>query len=169
MVRKTEKEKVQATESKGPQFAVQRLYIKDLSVEVPHSPEIFLDDWEPKMHMDLNTDSHQLSDEVYEVVLGITVEVKLKHDKVAFLIELKQAGIFSIIGFAAEQMPPMLGAYCPNIIYPYAREVISDAVIRAGFPHLYLAPVNFDALFHQQEQKKHEKEGEGVNGTSSVQ
>ena len=136
-----------------PEFAIQRLYVKDLSVEAPNTPQIFLEPWEPQLHMDLGTDaSLKLDDGMREVVLTVTVTVKIK-EKVAFLVEVKQAGIFSLKGFDDQQMHHMLGSFCPNILYPYAREVVTDAVIRAGFPQLYLAPVNFDALYAQQQQE----------------
>lgn len=132
-----------------PEFAIQRLYVKDLSLETPNSPKIFLEAWEPQLHMDLGTDaSLVLDDGIREVVLTVTVTVKIK-EKVAFLVEVKQAGVFSLKGFNDQQLHHMLGSFCPNILYPYAREVVSDAVMRAGFPQLYLAPVNFDALYEQ--------------------
>lgn len=146
-----------------PEFAVQRLYIKDLSLEVPNSPQIFLKAWEPEINLDLATQSNVISEgdePVHEVVLTVTVTVKLKED-VAFLVEVKQAGIFSLKGFPDEELKPMLGSYCPNLLYPYARAAITDAVVQGGFPQLYLTPVNFDALYQQhqaQEQGQVEKE-----------
>lgn len=138
----------------APEFAIQRIYVKDVSLETPNTPKIFLEAWEPQMHMDLATDATLvLEDGVREVVLKVTVTVKIK-EKVAFLVEVKQAGIFALKGFTEEQLQHMLASFCPNILYPYAREVVTDAVMRAGFPHLYLAPVNFDALYEQ-----HKKEG----------
>lgn len=152
----------QTTGAAEPQFGIQRIYVKDLSVEVPHSPAIFLENWEPKLQMDLKTSHHNLENNNYEVVLTITVDAKLKNDKTAFLVELHQGGIFSILGFSEEQLPSMLYAYCPTVLFPYAREVISDAVVRAGFPYLYLSPVNFDSIFHEQmEQKKKEEASAG--------
>ncbi len=137
-----------------PEFAIQRLYVKDLSLETPNTPKIFLKSWEPQLHMDIATDaSLVLDDGVREVILTVTVTVKIK-EEVAFLVEVKQAGIFSLKGFKDEQLKHMLGSFCPNILYPYAREVVSDAVMRAGFPQLYLAPVNFDALYEQHQKKE---------------
>ena len=144
------------------QFAIQRLYIKDLSVECPNSPDIFLEQWEPELTLDLAVDAKKdLGDGVREVVLTVTVTVKVK-DKTAFLVETKQAGIFTLSGFPEDQLKQLLGSFCPNILYPYAREVITDAIVKAGFPQLYLAPVNFDALFEQQQQQGG-KSGEAAN------
>ena len=140
-----------------PEFAIQRLYVKDLSLETPNTPKIFLDAWEPQMHMDIATDASLVLEEgLREVVLTVTITVKIK-ETVAFLVEVKQAGIFSFKHFTDEQMQPMLGSFFPNILYPYAREVVSDAVMRAGFPQLYLSPVNFDALYEQHKAKMAEK------------
>lgn len=150
----------------GPEFAIQRMYVKDLSLETPNTPQIFLEGWEPQLSMDLGTDaSLVLEDGIREVVLTVTVTVKLK-DKIAFLVEVKQAGIFSFKGFDETQMHHMLGSFCPNILYPYAREVVSDAVMRAGFPQLYLAPVNFDALYEQHKQES--TDGQKVANTEGT-
>ena len=133
------------------QFGIQRLYIKDLSVECPHTPAIFLENWEPELNLNLDVDGkNELAENVREVVLTVSVTVKIK-DKVAFLIEVKQAGIFTIQGFSGDHLKHVLASFCPNILYPYAREVITDAAVKAGFPQLYLAPVNFDALYEQQQ------------------
>lgn len=147
-----------------PMFAIQRLYIKDLSFEAPHSPQVFLEQWQPELNMDLNTKANDLGNDNQEVVLTVTVTVKLK-EKVIFLAEVKQGGIFTIKNFPQEQMRPLLGSFCPNILYPYAREVITDVVVRGGFPQLYLSPVNFDMLFQQQEERARSQEAEG-KGTS---
>lgn len=143
-----------------PEFAIQRLYVKDLSLETPNTPKIFLETWEPQMHMDLATDASLILEEgLREVVLTVTVTVKLK-EQVAFLVEAKQAGIFTFKNFTDEQTQQMLGSFCPNLLYPYAREVVSDCVMRAGFPQLYLAPVNFDALYEQHKKQAAEKKSE---------
>lgn len=135
-----------------PEFGIQRLYIKDLSFEAPNSPAIFLDEWKPELNMDLSTKAEPLGEGTHSVVLTVTVTVKMK-DKVAFLIEVQQGGIFSLKNFPEDQLRPMLGSFCPNILYPYAREAVTDAAIRGGFPQLYLAPVNFDALYQQHEEQ----------------
>lgn len=144
-----------------PEFGIQRLYVKDLSFEAPNSPQVFLDEWQPELDMDLATKTNALGDDNHEVVLTVTVTVKMK-DKTIFLIEVHQAGIFTIKNFPEDQLRPMLGSFCPNILYPYAREAVTDVVVRGGFPQLYLTPVNFDALFEQHEQNQHnggDKEG----------
>mgnify|MGYP001459270014 CR=1 FL=1 len=152
-------------EAQGPEFSIQRVYVKDLSLEVPDSPKVFLKKWEPQLHLDLGTTTNKIEDNLHEVVLTITVTVKLE-DETAFLVEVKQAGIFSVKGFPEDQLKPMLGSYCPNVLYPYAREAVTDASVRAGFPQLYLTPVNFDALYqqHLEQEAKQETEAEAVEG-----
>ncbi len=135
------------------QFGIQRIYVKDMSVEVPNSPKIFLENWEPEMNMDISTKADPLEDNTYEVVLTLTITVKIK-TVVAFLVEVKQAGIFTLQDFAEDQLRPMLGAFCPNVLYPYARATVTDLVVRAGFPQLYLTPVSFDALYEQHERER---------------
>ncbi len=140
----------EAGQAEGPQFGIQRIFVKDVSLECPHSPDIFLSEWEPELNIDLSTDGKNvLADGVREVVLTLTVTVKIK-EKVAFLVELKQAGIFSVPGFEEEELKHLVGSYCPSILYPYAREAVTDLVVKAGFPPLYLAPVNFDLLYERQ-------------------
>ncbi|MCH9643576.1 MAG: protein-export chaperone SecB [Gammaproteobacteria bacterium] len=144
-------------DSNAPEFAIQRVYVKDLSLECPSSPGIFLDQWEPELNMDLGTDAKNiLSEGVREVVLTVSVTVKVK-EKTAFLVEVKQAGIFTLNRFPDEQLKHLLGSFCPSILYPYAREVVTDAVVRAGFPQLYLTPVNFDALYEQHQKEEKDK------------
>lgn len=136
------------------EFGIHRIYVKDLSYESPHTPDIFNTEWTPQVDLNLHTDSKKLSEDIYEVILQITITVKLK-DKTAFLIEVKQAGIFTLKGFTKEQLDPMLGSFCPNILFPYARELISETICRGSFPPLYLAPINFDAFYQEQlEQRK---------------
>lgn len=127
-------------------FQVQRIYTKDISFEAPNAPQVFQKEWEPEVKLDLDTAQHQLTEGVFEVVLRVTVTASLGDDS-AFLCEVQQAGIFSISGIEGSQMAHCLGAYCPNILFPYARECITSLVTRGTFPQLNLAPVNFDALF----------------------
>lgn len=127
-------------------FALQRIYVKDLSFESPNAPQCFRDDWKPEIKLDLNTENTKLDDKNIEVTLHVTVTVK-NQDKTAFLVDVQQAGLFYVEGFAMQQMQALLGSYCPNVLFPYVRETVSDLVGRGGFPQLLLAPVNFDALF----------------------
>ncbi len=131
------------------QFAVQRIYIKDMSFESPNAPEIFRGEWKPQNELDLNTKVNRLADQAYEVVLSVTVTAKVG-EKTAFIAEIHQAGIFTLGGFSEQELGPMLGAYCPNLLFPYAREAITDLVVRGSFPQLVLQHVSFDALFAQQ-------------------
>lgn len=143
----------QTPSQEGAQFSIQRIYVKDASFEVPLAPEIFRTDWKPEVSVDLQTKTNRLEDTLYEIDLHITVTVKVG-DKVAFLVEVNQGGIFTLKGFPEDQLGHALGSLCPAILYPYAREAISDLVIKGGFPQLLLAPVNFDALYMQHLQKE---------------
>lgn len=136
-------------------FQIEKMYVKDLSVEVPNAPQIFLERESPAIDVQLNTRSDKVGDDegIYEAVLRVTVTAKIK-DKTMFLVEAAQAGIFRIQNVPAEHMGPVLGIACPNILYPYAREVISDVVTRAGFPPVVLNVVNFEALYAQQQQAR---------------
>ncbi len=136
----------------GAEFAIQKIYTKDISFETPNSPDIFKQQWQPQINVDLNTNGSMLEDNVYEVVLSLTVTAKLE-EKTAFLVEVQQAGIFTIKGVGETDLPVMLGSFCPNILFPYAREAVSDLVTKGGFPQLLLAPVNFDALYAQHREK----------------
>lgn len=141
--------------SNTPQFEIQRIYIKDSSYEAPNTPHTFVDEWKPEVQLNLETKSNRIQENLHEVVLSITATVTT-NKKSAFIIEVHQAGIFAISGFPNDQLRHMLGSFCPNILFPYAREAISDLVVRGGFPQLLLAPVNFDALYtqHLEDQKK---------------
>ncbi len=138
------------------QFMIQRLYVKDCSYEAPGVPQVFQQKWEPELSLDINTVHSQLDTGVYEVVLTVTATVK-NSNAVAFLSEVKQAGIFTINGTVPEQLQHLLGSFCPNILFPYAREAITAHVIRGSFPQLILAPINFDALFMKQQEELQKK------------
>lgn len=137
------------------EFALQRIYTKDVSFETPNSPNIFQKEWKPESSINLNTEVKKLADTVFEVMLTVTITTKLG-DQTAYLAEVKQAGIFAINGFPEQEMGPLLGSYCPNMLFPYVREVVSDLVTKGSFPQMLLQPVNFDALYaqHQQELAK---------------
>ncbi|VAX05633.1 Protein-export protein SecB (maintains pre-export unfolded state) [hydrothermal vent metagenome] len=140
------------------EFALQRVYIKDLSYETPNSPQIFNEEWAPESTLNLNSEITPLGNDNYEVVLSVTVTTRVDK-KVAFLVEAQQAGIFTVKNFPNEDKSHMLGSYCPNILFPYVREVVSDLVAKGTFPQLLLTPVNFDALYakHQAEQVAKDK------------
>lgn len=140
------------TEQKGPELTIQRIYVKDLSLETPNSPQVFQQTWHPKVDVQLNAGTEKLADNVYEIKLSITVTAKTE-DKVAFLAEVQQAGIFTIAGFPEAQLQHILGSYCPTVLFPFARELVADLVVRGGFPPLYLAPINFEALYEQKQQQ----------------
>jgi preprotein translocase subunit SecB len=130
------------------QFAIQKIYTKDLSFETPNSPKVFIEKWEPIVDFNLSTRVETIDKNLYEIILTTTITVKIA-DSTAYLVEVNQAGIFTIAGFTDQEMGPMIGSFCPNILFPYAREVVSDLVAKGGFPQLLLAPVNFDALYAQ--------------------
>ncbi|MFW5442906.1 MAG: protein-export chaperone SecB [Methylococcaceae bacterium] len=134
--------------SEEKQFSIQKIHTKDISFETPNSPKIFTEKWEPTVDLNLGTNVEALGDALFEVSLSVTVTVKC-NDITAYLIEVTQAGIFSLAGFSEQEMGPMVGSFCPNILFPYAREVVSDLVAKGGFPQMLLAPVNFDALYSQ--------------------
>lgn len=144
-----------------PQFAIQRIYLKDLSFETPNSPAVFATQWQPEVNVELNSGGSRLADEVFEVVLTLTVTCKAG-DKTAYLVEVQQAGIFTIAGFDENTLSGMLGSYCPNILFPYARETISSLVSKGSFPQLLLAPINFDALYAQHLSRQQEAGAEEV-------
>jgi len=136
------------------QFTIQKIYLKDVSFESPNSPQTFTKgDWQPQINVQINSSNQAISEGVYEVVLDITVTAK-HEEKTAFLAEVKQAGIFTMVGFPEENVGGMLGAYCPEVLFPFAREAISELVSKGGFPQLLLAPVNFNALYTQQMQQR---------------
>jgi preprotein translocase subunit SecB len=148
------------TSEQSRKFAIQRLYLKDVSLETPNSPHIFREKWTPQLNVNLSSTTKDLEPAVYEVVLSVTATVK-SGDSTAYLAEVQQAGIFSLEGFSRAELGPMLGSYCPNILFPFAREAVSDLVIKAGFPQLLLAPVNFDALYAQHVQAQGGGDGDG--------
>lgn len=130
------------------QLVIQKIYLKDASFEAKDTPHVFQQQWEPQVELELNSGNTLLTENVYEVVLSLTVTTKLQ-EAVAFLVEVHMAGIFTIQDFPTEQVEELLGAYCPDVIYPYAREVISDLVVKGGFPQLILSPINFDMVYKQ--------------------
>lgn len=148
----------QAQNQNETQFMIQRIYVKDLSFETPNTPAVFQQQWEPELNLEINTANTKLEEGVFEVVLTVTATVSNKKTT-AFLVEVKQAGIFTIQGAQGSQLDHLLNSFCPNILFPYAREAMTSQVIRGSFPQLVLAPINFDALYMQQLAEK-QKEGQ---------
>lgn len=133
---------------KPAQFEIRHLYIKDLSFESPYSPEIFMQKWEPVATIDLQHMHTKLNESDYEVCVFMTITVKIQ-EKEAYIAEVKQAGIFSVRNFKEENLKHFLNVYCPEMLFPYLREAISNMVVKAGFAPLYIAPVNFEAIFRK--------------------
>lgn len=157
-----------STETKQ-QFAITKLYVKDVSFESPASPRSFgYKKWDPKIDLNLSNKQTHIDADVYEAVLSITATVSID-DETAFLIEVHQAGLFQIAGFEDEQKSYLLGSQCMNILFPYAREVISDMSVRGGFPPLIMSPVNFDALYQQHMQQKQAEQGEAGAATEAAE
>jgi preprotein translocase subunit SecB len=154
----------QGGDSSQVEFTIQKLYVKDVSFEAPNSPEVFLKEWKPDTNVQLNTEARQVDQGVHEVVLTVTITTK-SQDKTAYLVEVKQAGVFSAKGFGQEQLGQLLGSYCPNLLFPYVREAISALVIKGGFPDMPLAPINFDALYAQHLEKTKSEAEQGVAST----
>ncbi|MDY0011705.1 MAG: protein-export chaperone SecB [Rhodocyclaceae bacterium] len=137
-----------------PVFTIEKLYVKDLSIEVPHGPKIFLERESPEISVQLQNQGNAIDEGVFEVVLTVTVSAKLPDDRAVFLVEVAQAGIFQIRNVPQEDLEPITMIGCANILFPYAREAVSDAVTRAGFQPVLLAPVNFEALFQARQQQE---------------
>jgi len=142
----------QDNQQQGPMFALQRIYLKDLSFESPKAPDIFKGQWTPKISFNIGTRNNRLAEGVYDVVLTLTIEAK-QEDNTAFLVEIQQAGVFTCAGFSDADLERVLATVCPNILFPYARETIDSLVVRGSFPPVMLAPVNFDAIYAQSKQQ----------------
>ncbi|MBL8416466.1 MAG: protein-export chaperone SecB [Propionivibrio sp.] len=141
------------TQQEAPSFAIEKLYVKDLSLEVPSAPEIFLERESPEVNIQLQTAVKGLGDGAYEVTLTVTVTAKLV-EKTVFLVEVGQAGIFRVKNVPEDNLEPLLSIACPNILFPYARELVSDSITRAGFAPVLLQPVNFEALYAARAQQQ---------------
>jgi len=146
-------------ETAGPAFTVEKLYVKDVSFEVPGAPAVFNEQTQPQLQMNLNQSVQRLNDNAYEVVLGITLTCNAG-DKPMYLVEVKQAGVFGLAGFDAATLDGMLGTHCPNALYPYARQLISDLIQAGGFPPFFLQPINFDALYAEGLRQRAAQQGE---------
>ncbi|RUR35816.1 protein-export chaperone SecB [Vreelandella populi] len=142
-------------------FSLQRIYVKDISFEAPNSPSVFKQAFKPKVNLDLNTTSTKIADDQYEVVIKVTAQVNdSETGTTSFLAEVEQAGLFRISGIEGAQLEQTLGAFCPNLLFPYARECVDNLVNRGGFPPLMLAPVNFEAMYAQRKQREAQQQAE---------
>ena len=150
------KSKVKIGEENQPGFALEKLYLKDVSVEVPNSPEIFTSREAPKISVELNNEIKPLADSFYEVSLQLTITSKIDK-QTAFVVDIVQAGIFAIKNIPDDGLEAVLSITCPNILFPYAREAISNFTVKAGFNPVQLQPINFEALYMQEKQKKDSK------------
>ena len=156
------------TEQQQPVFVIEKIYVKDLSLEIPNAPHIFLDREAPEVNLQLGTKESVIEGEIHEVVLTATVTARLKEkDKVMFLVEAHQAGIFRVRNVPGDDIESVLGVLCPNILFPYLRETISDVVTRAGFPAVILNPVNFEAVYQQKKQQEQANSKANQDATDS--
>ena len=146
-----DKAAAEAAENTQPGFAIEKLYIKDASVEVPNAPQVFTDRTPPQVNVELGNSAQKLDEGIYEVAIKVTVTAKMG-ENVAFLVEVVQAGIFAIRNVPEENLEMIAAVTCPNILFPYAREAVSDLVTRAGFAPVLLNPINFEALYMQQKE-----------------
>lgn len=142
-----------AANAPQPNFMIQKIYLKDLSFEAPNSPSIFNQNWQPQANMEMNTNFEKIDEQHYEVILKLTITTKLE-DKTAFIVEVKQAGIFLIENIEGDALNQLLHGYCPTTLFPYARDAIATQVFHGSFPELNLAPINFDALYMQSQQQQ---------------
>jgi len=147
-----------ADNNEQPVFQIQRVYLKEASLEQPNSPAILLEQEQPSVDIQLGVEAQQAAEGMFEIAVTATVTTKIK-DKTVFLVEVKQAGIFEIRNVPGDQMQPILGIACPQIVYPYLRSNVSDIVTRAGFPPVHLAEINFQAMYEQQQQAE---QGSGI-------
>ncbi len=156
-----------ADQNQQPVFQIQRIYLKDLSLEQPNSPAVFLEQEAPNIEVQVDVGVEALAPTVFESTVTITVTAKAK-DKVAFLVEGKQAGIFEAANIPAEQLDPLLGIGCPNIVYPYLRANIADVITRAGFPPVHLSEINFEAFYQQRLQALAEQQQQSGGASSGI-
>ena len=153
----------EAASQPTPVFNLEKLYVKDISLEIPHAPSIYLEQEAPQIELQLNSQATPVSEGIFEIAITATVTAKLKEqDKVAFLIEAQQAGVFQVRNVPEEEMEPVLAVVCPNMLYPYLREVVSDMSVRAGFAPVLLNPINFEVLYQQQKQQQQQAQAEAA-------
>jgi len=152
-------------DQENPVFQIQRVYLKDMSLEQPNAPAILLEKEQPSVEIQLGIEATPISEGLFEVSVRATVQTKIQ-DKTVFLVEAKQAGIFELRNFPEEQMNPILSVACPQIVYPYLRGNVADIINRAGFPPVHLAEINFQAMYEQQQQQQQQQAQVATNGTT---
>jgi len=148
-----------ADQAAGPVFTVEKVYVKDVSFEAPGAPQVFNEAGQPQLQMNLNQRVQRLNETAFEVVLGVTLTCTVGDNKTAYLAEVQQAGVFGLVGFDETTLEIMLGTHCPNALYPYARQVISDLIQAGGFPPFLLQPLNFESLFAEGMRQRAEQQG----------
>jgi preprotein translocase subunit SecB len=141
-----------------PTFGIEKIYVKDVSLEVPAGPQAFMQQEQPQLEVQITQQSQRVNDVLHEVTLVVTVTAK-SADKTLFLVEASQAGVFQVRNVPDSDLPPLLGIVCPNVLFPYARETVSDLITRAGFPPVLLAPVNFEAIYQQRAEASAKADG----------
>lgn len=144
----------------GPQFSVEKIYVKDVSFEAPNAPQVFNEQAQPQLQMNLNQRVQRLNDNAFEVVLGVTLTCTV-NDKTAYLAEVQQAGVFGLSGFDDNTLDAMLGTQCPTVLYPYVRQAIGDLIQAGGFPPFLLQPINFEALYAEGMRQRAENQQAG--------
>jgi preprotein translocase subunit SecB len=159
-----------ADQAAGPAFTVEKVYVKDVSFEAPGAPQVFNEAGQPQLQMNLNQRVQRLNETAFEVVLGVTLTCTVGDNKTAYLAEVQQAGVFGLAGFDDQTLDAMLGTHCPNVLYPYARQVISELISAGGFPPFLLQPINFDALYAEglRQRTAQQAQGGGLAGTEAV-
>ena len=151
-----------AADPSAQELVLQSIYIKDASFEAPLGPNLQVSEWNPQFGMNMNTTGTLLADNMHEVVLTITLEAKIV-DKVAYLVEVKQAGVFLIRGYSEDETRRIVASFCPGVLFPYVRQAVSDLILKGGFPPFLLPPVNFDALFQQSVEQARQQAPAAIN------
>lgn len=153
-----------AQQANGPQFTIEKIYVKDVSFEAPKTPQAFGEQGQPQLQMNLNQRVTRIAESSFEVVLGINLTCKLSDDKTVYLVEVQQAGLFNLSGFDDQSLDAMLGTHCPTILYPYARQIIGDLIQAGGFAPFLLQPINFEALYAEGlRQRAQQQSAQGVD------
>ena len=145
----------------GPQFTVEKIYVKDVSFEAPKTPQVFNEQGQPQLQMNLNQKVQRLGEGAFEVVIGVTLTCAMSEDRTIYVVEVQQAGLFNLTGFDDAALDVMLGTHCPNILYPYARQTIGDLIQAGGFPPFLLQPLNFEALYAEGARQRASQQADG--------